>query len=81
MISYIDKVPGLIHFILVDRTSNRILAPRIGALIGHACPLRAKLSDKQGKILKVAIWDLVYQAQSFLARGNSTLTNLLLTFS
>jgi len=32
MVYYVDKIPGLVHFILVDRTYNRVLAPVITPL-------------------------------------------------
>lgn len=35
ILSYLQQLPGLIHFIFVDRVSNRVIAPSIGPLHGQ----------------------------------------------
>eukprot|EP01121_Diplochlamys_sp_Union-15-3_P019101 TRINITY_DN7108_c0_g1_i3.p1 TRINITY_DN7108_c0_g1~~TRINITY_DN7108_c0_g1_i3.p1 ORF type:complete len:542 (-),score=45.66 TRINITY_DN7108_c0_g1_i3:14-1396(-) len=69
MISYISKLPGLVHFILVDRTNNRVLAPRISSLVGNECKISDSASKAQMSLIKKKVWDMYYQAQTFLAKG------------
>eukprot|EP01126_Amoeba_proteus_P016638 TRINITY_DN1775_c0_g1_i5.p1 TRINITY_DN1775_c0_g1~~TRINITY_DN1775_c0_g1_i5.p1 ORF type:complete len:373 (+),score=69.37 TRINITY_DN1775_c0_g1_i5:842-1960(+) len=74
MISYIHQLPGLVHFILVERTEQRVHAPNIVSLFGPDSPLlkNKEISKNAVKLLKNKIWDLCYQSQEFLARGYFT---------
>eukprot|EP01125_Pyxidicula_operculata_P011590 TRINITY_DN3799_c0_g1_i2.p1 TRINITY_DN3799_c0_g1~~TRINITY_DN3799_c0_g1_i2.p1 ORF type:complete len:160 (+),score=37.27 TRINITY_DN3799_c0_g1_i2:276-755(+) len=71
MITYINHLPGLVHFILVDRTDNRVYAPGITTMFGAKSTLgkNKKVNREVTKLLKRSIWDLCYEAQEFLARG------------
>jgi hypothetical protein len=35
ILAYLHQFPGLVHFILVDRITNRVTAPTIGPLHGQ----------------------------------------------
>lgn len=71
MISYIHYLPGLVHFILVERTDNRVTAPKITGMFGPDSPNAEKpLQVKRTiKILKSKIWEMCYISQEFLSRG------------
>eukprot|EP01125_Pyxidicula_operculata_P011591 TRINITY_DN3799_c0_g1_i3.p1 TRINITY_DN3799_c0_g1~~TRINITY_DN3799_c0_g1_i3.p1 ORF type:complete len:209 (+),score=42.06 TRINITY_DN3799_c0_g1_i3:414-1040(+) len=75
MITYINHLPGLVHFILVDRTDNRVYAPGITTMFGAKSTLgkNKKVNREVTKLLKRSIWDLCYEAQEFLARGFFTM--------
>jgi hypothetical protein len=59
MVAYMHMLPGLVHFIYVERTSNRFIAPEITALGGD-------VSQQQ---IKKHVWHMCYQATEFLSRG------------
>jgi peptidoglycan hydrolase-like protein with peptidoglycan-binding domain len=71
MVYYVDKIPGLVHFILVDRTYNRVLAPVITPLGGSQSQMNQNpdLVQRMVTVLKRAVWQLVYQSQQFLSKG------------
>jgi len=75
MITYVNQLPGLVHFILVDRTENRVFAPAITPMFGPNSKLSKNKKAKREvlKLLKKSIWDLCYQSQEFLARGYFTM--------
>jgi hypothetical protein len=59
MVAYMHLLPGLVHFISVERTSNRFIAPEITSLGG----------DVSAALIKKHVWQLCYQATEFLSRG------------
>lgn len=59
MITYIHLLPGLVHFIYVERTSNKFIAPEISHLGGEVTPAQ----------IKRHVWHLCYQSTEFLSRG------------
>lgn len=59
MITYIHLLPGLVHFIYVERWSNRFIAPEISSLGGDVTPAQ----------IKRHVWHLCYQSTEFLSRG------------
>jgi Hermansky-Pudlak syndrome 1 protein len=70
MISYMHQLPGLVHFIFVDRTSNRILAPGISSLIGNASKYNTAHGREQMlSTLKGYIWQMCYQGYESLSKG------------
>jgi peptidoglycan hydrolase-like protein with peptidoglycan-binding domain len=69
IINYINQIPGLVHFILVDRAYNRVLAPVITPLTGANTNHSPEATNKMFEVLKNKVWDMTYQAQDFLSRG------------
>lgn len=69
IINYINQIPGLVHFILVDRAYNRVLAPVITPLTGANTNHSPEATNKMFDVLKMKVWDMTYQAQDFLSRG------------
>ena len=59
MVAYMHLLPGLVHFISVERNANRFLAPEITSLGG----------DVPASLIKRHVWQLCYQATEFLSRG------------
>ena len=74
MLSYVHQFPGLVHFILVDRTSHRLIAPSINALYGQKFQLISpELQSLHQDLIKGHVWRLCSMAQQFLAQGHSQL--------
>lgn len=59
MVAYMHMLPGLVHFIYVNRKTNKFIAPEITALGG----------DVTQQQIKKHVWNLCYQATEFLSRG------------
>ena len=59
MITYIHLLPGLVHFVYVERRSNRFIAPEITSLGGDVTTAQ----------IKRHVWHLCYQSTEFLSRG------------
>ncbi len=58
-LSYMQQLPGLVHFILVDRTSSRLLAPSITELFGQMHQGRGpQLAEAQKSFLRKHVWKL-----------------------
>eukprot|EP01130_Rhizamoeba_saxonica_P004378 TRINITY_DN1792_c0_g1_i2.p1 TRINITY_DN1792_c0_g1~~TRINITY_DN1792_c0_g1_i2.p1 ORF type:complete len:602 (-),score=100.51 TRINITY_DN1792_c0_g1_i2:179-1984(-) len=75
MISYVRDLPGLVHFIVVDRIKNYVHAPAITCLSGPLSKhkYQKRIRETTLAILKNRVWDLCYQSQEFLARGYFTM--------
>ena len=69
VISYLPKVPGLVHFLFVDRTHNFAVAPGIAPLCGSGDELRT-LTTRQ---LRNVVYNMVQYAHAHLAHGASTM--------
>lgn len=69
VISYLPKVPGLVHFLFVDRKHNFAVAPGIAPLCGSGDELRT-LTTRQ---LKKVVYNMVQYAHAHLAHGASTM--------
>jgi hypothetical protein len=48
---YLHQLPGLVHFIYVDRMNNRVLAPTIGPLHGQAYTSDIQTSQHMVKLI------------------------------
>eukprot|EP01119_Soliformovum_irregulare_P025989 TRINITY_DN9775_c0_g1_i1.p1 TRINITY_DN9775_c0_g1~~TRINITY_DN9775_c0_g1_i1.p1 ORF type:complete len:745 (-),score=195.48 TRINITY_DN9775_c0_g1_i1:57-2144(-) len=73
VLSYVHQLPGLIHFIFVDRSLNKIISPTIGQLHGQQCIPDEDTSLEMVKLLKKKVWEMCYQAQKYLQQGYSTM--------
>lgn len=66
MISYINQFPGLSHFIFINRSKNRLIAPEITDLSGNITIVE----------LKKHVWNMCYQATEFLYHGSFEMLQL-----
>jgi len=69
ILSYLHQLPGLVHFIYVDRITNKVIAPTIGPLHGQQYIPQEESSERMVHFLKKKVWDLCYLAQKHLALG------------
>ncbi|KAJ3435277.1 hermansky-pudlak syndrome protein [Anaeramoeba flamelloides] len=60
--SFDQLFPGLVHFILVDRTNNLVFCPTI------------PIEQTTGPLIKKKVWDLCSVSQSYLMKGCSSMT-------
>jgi len=68
-LSYVHQLPGLIHFIYVDRTLNKVTAPIIGPLHGQQYEKNEEATKGMFELVTKKVWDLCHQAQKHLALG------------
>lgn len=73
MIHYLNYCPGMIHFVLVDRIRNRVIAPRIVPLEAYAkSPSDPEIEAKsklQVEFLKKKVWEMCYLSQQYRDQG------------
>ncbi|KAL6068015.1 hybrid polyketide synthetase [Balamuthia mandrillaris] len=70
VLSFLHQFPGLVHFLFVDRTFNRVIAPPITALHGREYKTRRRDESLRLKLLvKEKVWDMVYLSQERLSEG------------
>jgi Third Longin domain of FUZ, MON1 and HPS1 len=79
ILSFLHQLPGLIHFIFVDRTAERVLAPTIGPLHGSECAaaLNSDSGEREGedasermrRILQQEVWQMCYLANRYVSQG------------
>jgi hypothetical protein len=66
---YVHQLPGLVHFIYIDRTTNRIIAPIIGPLHGQQYEQNEETTKHMIGILTKKVWEMCYLAQKHLSLG------------
>ena len=77
MLSYAHQYPGLVHFLLIDRVSHRLLAPSLLPLWGQSFEGRSEMSHTQHTaLLHAHVWQMCSLAQQQLREG--ILSSLLL---
>lgn len=72
-LSFIHQLPGLTHFIFVDRTNDRLYAPNITSLAGQHYNAPPHYHKYSKEFLKRQVWDMVFQSQGALMNGYSTM--------
>lgn len=74
VLSFLHQFPGLIHFIFVDRTFNRVIAPPITAVHGPVYSPKPEEALRMKLILRSKVWDMCYRAQQHLSEGHHAMT-------
>jgi len=71
ILSYLQQLPGLVHFIFVDRMTNRVIAPTIAPLHGQQQQnvTHEDTSEQMSTIIKKKVWEMCYLAQKHLSSG------------
>lgn len=74
-LTYIHQLPGLVHFMYVERTTDRLFAPKISGLVGQSYDSEPKSEYRKTckEYLRAKIWDLVFNAQCSLLNGYYTM--------
>jgi Hermansky-Pudlak syndrome 1 protein len=57
--SYLEEFPGLVHFLHIDRSAGRVIAPNIDLSV-----------ESTTKILKNKVWAMLEMSRTFLQRGH-----------
>ena len=68
MTKYLEEFPGLVHFIFIDRTANRVTAPSINTDSENIYNWR-----DPAHYIKQGIWDGWNYVQTFLVQGKVTI--------
>jgi len=68
---YIHQLPGLVHFMYVERTADRLFAPKISGLVGSHYQREgvSEFRKASKEYLRSKVWDLVFHAQASLLNG------------
>mmetsp|Transcript_41835 Transcript_41835/g.102956 ORF Transcript_41835/g.102956 Transcript_41835/m.102956 type:complete len:524 (+) Transcript_41835:1583-3154(+) len=69
MVSYLYQMPGLVHFVFIDRTNNRVVTPVITALHGPQAPHTPSSSARLAAVIKQHVWRAVNTAALALEKG------------
>ena len=71
MLPYAYEVPGLVHFIFIDRSQHRVLSPNVMPLHGQSCRVHTpETSQRMSELLREEVWRLVNYGQAAMARGS-----------
>jgi len=74
VVSFLHQFPGLVHFIFVDRTFNRVIAPPITSVHGPLYTPKSEEALHMKLILRSKVWDMCYKAQQHLSEGHHAMT-------
>jgi hypothetical protein len=66
MFQYLHKYPGLVHFILIERTQNLLYSPSPISLCGKDYPFKGVWHQQ---ILMKKIWKMFNSSQSYIEKG------------
>ncbi|PRP80768.1 hypothetical protein PROFUN_11508 [Planoprotostelium fungivorum] len=68
-IPFIHQYPGMVHFIFIDRSTNRVTAPTIGAVHGMQLDQSDDVTQNTKKIIEDQVWQLCHHAHKHLSSG------------
>ncbi len=70
VLSYVHQFPGLVHFVVADRTHHRLLAPALGELHGQRFSGKTpEVAERQREMLRGHVWHMCGLAHQLLAAG------------
>ena len=70
---FVHQLPGLVHFIFVDRAHNRIVAPVIASLEGRKYAQGHAYAQRMQRVIRAHVWRLCSEAQERLLQGYSSM--------
>ncbi|XP_065921024.1 BLOC-3 complex member HPS1-like isoform X2 [Dysidea avara] len=78
IISYSNRYPGLVHFIMVDRTHNEIIAPTVSKQgdtpLEYVNTVSNELNISPGTFLHQKVWNMVLRSQRYFMLGYTSQT-------
>lgn len=70
---FVHQLPGLVHFIFVDRANNRLVAPVIASLEGRKFAHPPSYTQKMQRLIQHHVWQLCAEAHERLLQGYTTM--------